>query len=110
MARSKYRNVPTTVDGIRFASKAEAKRYGELKLLAKGRKISGLELQPRFELLVDGKAVSTYVGDFLYREAGSNRKVVEDVKGVQTDAFKIKWALAKALLPDIDWRIVKVRA
>jgi len=31
--------------------------------------------------------------------------VVEDKKGVQTPAFKIKWALAKALHPGIDWRI-----
>ena len=31
----KYRNEPTSVDGIRFASKKEAWRYGELKLLEK---------------------------------------------------------------------------
>ena len=107
MARSKYRNVPTVVDGIRFASKAEAKRYGELKLLVKSREISRLELQPRFELLVAGQSVSTYSGDFQYREAGSNRIVVEDVKGVKTDVFRIKWALVNALMPEIDWRIVR---
>jgi len=29
----KYGAIPTEVDGIRFASKKEEKRYGELKLL-----------------------------------------------------------------------------
>ena len=31
---TKYRNQPVTVDGYRFDSKAEARRWGELKLLA----------------------------------------------------------------------------
>jgi hypothetical protein len=30
---SKYKNVRVTVDGIKFDSKGEAKRYGELKIL-----------------------------------------------------------------------------
>lgn len=106
--RSKYKNVPTVVDGIRFASKAEAKRYGELKLLQRGKLISDLECQPWFQLVVAGEVISNYVGDFKYFENG--RGVVEDVKGVQTDAFKIKWALAKALLPHIDWRLVPAKA
>ena len=33
MTYRKYRNVPTEVDGIRFASKREATRYAHLKLL-----------------------------------------------------------------------------
>jgi hypothetical protein len=101
---SKYRNVRTAGGGITFASKAEAKRYGELKLLERAKQISDLELQPWFQLMVADVVVSNYVGDFKYFERG--RGVVEDVKGVQTDAFKIKWALAKALLPHIDWRII----
>ena len=33
MKRSKYNNIKTTIDDIKFDSKKEAKRYGELKLL-----------------------------------------------------------------------------
>jgi len=100
---TKYRNQPVVVNGVRFASKAEAKRDAELQLLAKAGKIHRLERQPRFVLRANGEKVCTYVADWRYFEG--EREVVEDKKGVQTPAFKIKWALAKALHPGIDWRI-----
>lgn len=46
----KFNAKPTTVDGIRFASQAEARRYSELKLLEKAGEIINLELQPVFDL------------------------------------------------------------
>jgi len=100
---TKYRNQPVVVNGVRFASKAEAKRDAELQSLAKAGKIHRLERQPRFVLRANGEKVCTYVADWRYFEG--EREVVEDKKGVQTPAFKIKWALAKALHPGIDWRI-----
>jgi hypothetical protein len=103
MARSKYKAVPTVVDGVRFASKAEAKRDAELQLLAKAGAIQSLERQPRFVLRANGEKVCTYVADWRYFEG--SREVIEDKKGVQTPAFKIKWALAKACYPWIDWRL-----
>jgi hypothetical protein len=102
--RSKYRNVPTVVDGVRFASKAEAKRDAELQLLKRAGMIQSLRRQPRFPLVVNGVKVCTYVGDWLYDEPGGHW-VVEDRKGALTPAFKIKWALAKALHPEIEWRL-----
>ena len=50
--RPKYRAVPTVIDGIRFASKAEARRYGELRLLEQAGEIRDLVRQPRFALYV----------------------------------------------------------
>ena len=38
--QSKYHAVPTTIDNIRFASKAEARRYRELRLLEKAGEIA----------------------------------------------------------------------
>jgi hypothetical protein len=111
MTRPKYGAKPQVVDGVRFASKAEAKRDAELKLLARAGEITGLERQPKFDLIVNGKKVCRYVGDWSYwelepsQDPGPLRFVVEDKKGVQTPAFKIKWALAKALHPEIEWRI-----
>lgn len=91
----KYRNVPTEVDGITFASKREARRYGELRLQLKAGWIKDLELQPRFHCIVNGLKVCDYVGDFLYtNSAGEN--VVEDVKGIETREFKLKRKLMKA--------------
>lgn len=109
MTRPKYGAKPQVVDGVRFASKAEAKRDAELKLLERAGKIHGLTRQPRFPLRVGGKLICTYVGDWTYFEnIGEDRAygpIVEDKKGVQTPAFKIKWALAKALHPEIEWRL-----
>lgn len=49
-AKSKYRAVPTVVDGIRFHSKKEAAHYVKLKALLDDSKISSLVLQPRLPL------------------------------------------------------------
>src|SRR3990167_9782276 len=93
--RSKYGAQPTEVDGIRFASKKEAHRYAELKLLEKAGEIRDLELQPRFPLEVQGAVIAEYRGDFRYQERsyegtcrGCWRTRVEDVKGVRTPVYR----------------------
>lgn len=93
---SKYNAKKTVVDGIEFDSIREADRYCELKLLEKAKEIRDLELQPRF-LLQDkfkDKTGTThrkieYVADFMYIDK-DDKKIVEDVKGVMTDVYKIK--------------------
>jgi hypothetical protein len=47
---NKFGNRQVKVDGIRFDSVKEARRYNELKLLERGGEIKNLELQPRFVL------------------------------------------------------------
>jgi hypothetical protein len=109
MRRGKYNAKPTVVDGIRFASKAEAVRDAELKLLERAGQIADLKRQPKFDLVVNGQKVCRYIGDWEYVELGEHGRrrfrVVEDRKGALTPAFKIKWALAKALHPEIEWRL-----
>ena len=48
--KSKYHNKSTTIDGIKFASLAEGRRYQELKALKLAHKIRDFELQPRYLL------------------------------------------------------------
>lgn len=85
MPVSKYRAIPTLVDGIRFASKAEAARYSELKLLQQAGQVRWFIRQPSFDL----PAGLRYVADFLVVwEDGT--VAVEDVKGMETDVFKMK--------------------
>ena len=43
--KSKYHSRKQTIDGHVFASKKEAQRYSELKMLEKAGEISNLELQ-----------------------------------------------------------------
>lgn len=59
---NKYHAQVCTVDGIRFASRKEARRYEHLKLLQAAGEIKELELQPEFEIVVfelDSVGVST---------------------------------------------------
>lgn len=93
----KFRNVPTEIDGVRFASKREAKRYCDLKLLERAGEIKALRLQPRYPLTVNSLHVATYVGDFEYVESKSGRIVTEDAKGVKTRDFVNKAKLFHAL-------------
>ena len=96
MLTHKYHAKKTAVDGITFDSRKEAERYKELKALERVRKIDGLELQPRFELQESfkhkGKTIRKieYVADFLYLDLSTLELVVEDVKGVKTDVYKLK--------------------
>lgn len=93
---SKYRARKTVVDGITFDSKREAKRYQELKLLERAGAIRDLKRQVRYELIpafdVDGKHYrpTSYVADFVYTDCKTGTEVVEDVKGVRTDVYRLK--------------------
>lgn len=83
-------------DDIVFASKMEAKRYDQLKLLEKAGEIQELQLQPRFTLLpaferhgIKYKAI-VYVADFAYYDCKTKKRVCEDTKGYETAIFKLK--------------------
>lgn len=114
--RSKYGAVKTQIDGHVFASKAEARRYAQLKELERIGEIDSLELQPRYELAPGVKFSDAsratpalrYVGDFRYRDH-LGRLVVEDVKGGPvTEGFRIKKHLMLAI-HGIEVKEVRVR-
>lgn len=95
---NKYHAKPTVVDGRRFASRKEAARYCELRLLERAGQIRDLQTQVPFELIPKtrhGRAVR-YVADFVYWEG--ERKIVEDAKGVRTPVYKLKKRLMAELL------------
>ena len=93
--KSKYKAVKTEINGIKFDSKKEARRYKELKILEKADEIKSLELQPRFLLQekfkYNGKTIRKieYVADFRYIDK-EGKTIVEDVKGMKTEVYKIK--------------------
>lgn len=112
MAYRKYGNKKTVVNGIRFDSTAESERYKELLLMESSGEIKNLELQPKFEIHPkfqhNGKTERAihYVADFSYIDS-SGDKVVEDVKGMETDVFKLKRKLfLKRYGSDYDFRII----
>lgn len=91
---SKYHARKTTVDGLTFDSKREANRYLVLKGMEEDGLIENLRRQVRYELVpafdVDDRHYRPvyYVADFVYVKDG--KEVVEDVKGMRTDVYKLK--------------------
>ena len=102
---SKYRAKKTEIDGIKFDSKKEAKRYIALRELEKQGNIGKLILQPRFLLQEgfrkNGKAYRKieYVADFMYEQDG--KLIIEDVKGIKTDVYKLKQKLFEKKYQDL---------
>lgn len=105
---SKYHAQKVTVDGVEFDSKREARRWLQLQRMNELGEIYDLQRQVRFELIpaqfepdIRGNKGGTkrgrciernvvYVADFAYRNAQTGEYVVEDAKGVRTDAYVIK--------------------
>ena len=96
--RQKYFAQPVVdEDGKRFASKKEFKRYCQLKILESAGTIANLTLQPRFDIVVNGKNCGFYKGDFAYFE--KNKRVIEDVKSepTKTPVYRLKKKIVEAL-------------
>ena len=94
---SKYHNKKVIYKGIKFDSKKERARFITLKQLEKMGIIESLELQKKFLLQegytnAKGKKIRPiyYIADFYYCDYIDNKWVVEDVKGVRTDVYKLK--------------------
>jgi hypothetical protein len=96
MPRHKYNAKRTIVDGILFDSRAEARRYGELKLLVRAKKIRDLEIKPRFPIAINGVKVCTYIADYRYKD-DTGKVIVEDVKGAITAVYRLKKNLMRAV-------------
>lgn len=108
---TKFHNKKVEVDGHKFDSQAEARRYSELLLLQRAGDISNLELQPPFILaesvIINGrkKPALKYIADFSYIDKDGN-EVIEDVKGHLTKEYIIKRHLMKSVF-GIDIKEVK---
>ena len=109
---SKYHNKKTEIDGITFDSKKEAQRYCELKMMLTGGVISDLYIQPEFILQEgfkkNGKTIKPikYFADFKYYDKEKKQTIVEDVKGVKTEVFRIKKKLFDAKYPDLTLTLI----
>jgi len=91
---SKYRNKKVFYKNMKFDSKKEYLRYLVLEDMQRKGEISGLQMQVPFVLVpsfqlnnVKYKSIK-YIADFVYEKDG--KIVVEDVKGMRTDVYKIK--------------------
>ena len=97
--KNKYGAIKTTVGGITFDSKLEAKHWIELCTLQKAGEISNLERQVSFPIVVNETKVCTMRPDFVYSNKNGVR-VIEDTKSVITaknPVYRLKKKLLKAI-------------
>lgn len=111
---TKYKNKPEWVGDRKFDSKAEANRYRELLLLERAHEIENIECQPKYPLEIykpDGQyhAVkirsdkrpngtrTSYTADFRYQCLRTGRQIVEDVKGMDTTASRLRRAVVECI-------------
>jgi len=101
-----------TIDGIKFRSALEAKRYSQLKILLQNGDITDLELQPEYPIIItslktgETKKVGKYHADFRYHDVLLDETIVEDVKGMMTEAAALRIKIVKVMY---DIEIVLVR-
>ncbi len=92
------------VKSVYFHSTGEYQRFLDLRLLEMAGVIQNLERQVRFDLDVNGKHIGRYTADFRYTESGED--VVEDFKGFDSDASKLRRKLTEAI-HGVEVKIVK---
>jgi len=100
-SRPKYGNKKVIIQGIKFDSKWEGEHYLYLKSLERAGTIKDLELQVRFNLMVNDQKLCAYIADFCYKREDKDgvwHDIVDDAKGVETPEFKLKKKLMKACL------------
>lgn len=107
---TKHGNRGESYDGYWFDSQAEVRRYKFLRLSEKAGEIVSLRMHKDAAILLDEGfrdltgykwQAMTYEPDFRYTTVATGREVVEDVKGLQTDVFRIKMRMVIKRYPDI---------
>lgn len=94
---NKYKNQPTTVDGIWFPSKLEANHYAKLALRKRIGEIKDLVLQPSYPIIINEIKCGTYRADFSYVDLVSGAHRVVDTKGKDTPLSNFKRKCVEAL-------------
>ena len=95
---SKFGAVKTDcLHGHTHDSKKEAARCNDLHVMQLAGTLSNLEQQPEFPVSINGKTVCVYRADFGYTV--QDCRIIEDVKGMQTDVFRLKRKLVEPAYP-----------
>lgn len=98
------------IDGIRFDSGKEAKRYQDLKIIEASGAIRNLNVHKKYPITIAGIEIRTfskrywktgkhltYEADFTYWDCERKTQVIEDCKGHRTEVYRIKRALMLAM-------------
>lgn len=97
--KHKYASKACVIDGIRFASETEGRRYNDLVMLSRAGQIKDLKVHPAFRVEMNGKWLFTYNADFQYHDMKLGHDIVEDVKRYagRTPIYALKKKIVEAL-------------
>jgi len=94
--KSKYKAKKVVFDGIKFDSIKECNRYKQLLLMQKAGEVVKIELQPRYDIIINSNFCGFYKADFkLYYSDG--RIDIEDVKGMKLPIYNLKKKIVEAM-------------
>jgi hypothetical protein len=114
MVTPKYHNIKTVIDGIKFDSVKESKRYAYLNLLKRAGEIKSVEHHKKYVLLESftnaqgiHRSPISYTPDFVVTR-NDGTIYAEDIKGAEeiiTDLFSIKRKLFEKRYPEIELKV-----
>lgn len=93
---AKYRNRHTLYEGVAYHSAKEARYAAELDLRKRTGEILDWKGQVKIPLEVNGEHICNYYIDFEVLYPGGLKEWVE-VKGFETDVWRLKWKLVNAI-------------
>jgi hypothetical protein len=104
MKANKFNAKKIVYDNITFDSIKECNYYKQLLLLQKAARspdrVVNIELQPRYDIVINNKKIGFYKGDFKVEYADGRTEII-DVKGYKKGAaynlFKFKKKIVEAL-------------
>lgn len=106
--KNKFNAKKVSDDGYIFDSKAEHRRYCDLRSLVQKGEITNLEVHPVYLLEVNDIRIAKYTADFRYRAVEIDDVVVEDVKSEITRkkrdyrlTIKLMWAVYRIRVTEV---------
>lgn len=97
--RSKYGNVSSEVDGLKFDSIKEAKYYGQCKMRVMAGDLKKFDFHVSYPIIVNGVKICSYEADFVLYHPDGTVSVI-DVKSKATEGlpvFRLKQKLMLAV-------------
>lgn len=101
----KYKNKPVIVNGVKFDGMREAYFCNQLSFLQHKKIINDLEFHPKWKIEHNKTKICDYSADAKFYF--DKLLYVIDVKGKETQVFRLKKKLMKAFYPDIDIILIK---
>lgn len=98
---NKYGAKKSTYNGYNYDSKLEANVAQDLDTRLKAKDIKHVEKQVKIPLQAYGKHITNYFIDFVITHNDGHLEYLE-VKGMETDVWKLKWKMLEAKLDQED--------